>query len=453
MQLRAKLTLLYLALTAILMLIAFILIFYISKKGQSENFRDQLSRRASTSANLLLNVTEVDSTLLKIIDKNRKDIYSFENISIYSPEGHELYTNNDTLHFHSIIPDFKEFMNSLFSNKKNHITIGELEIVGGIHEYEGARFVYVASAVDSEGKLFLIALKRTLIFVYFSILCISGYIGWLYAGKSLKPIRKVMNELDKITATNLNDRLKLSNNNDEISRLIITFNELLERLNQSFNDQKSFISYASHELNNPLASIKTQIDVILLKDRSGQEYIEVLNSVKLDVQRLEDVSKQLLLLSRITSESEPIGIKNIRIDEFLLRIKNDLEAKFPNGKIYFSYNLPENMDDLNLKVNEILLNTVINNLLENGLKYSPNSEVRLTLAVLNGFNLQISNKTDLKKDEVQQIFKPFYRVSKKDHPRGSGIGLAIVQRICEVCNYKITSDLEKDELVITLSLH
>ena len=124
MQIRIKLTLIYLSITGAILFVSFGLIYYFSLKREHEDFRYQLLRKARTSADLLLKVNEVDSSLLKIIDMNKSDLLISENISIYNKDGKELYTNNDSIHFNEMASDFDEIRNGVLNSSRYFGTIG-----------------------------------------------------------------------------------------------------------------------------------------------------------------------------------------------------------------------------------------------------------------------------------------------------------------------------------------
>lgn len=454
MQIRAKLTFTFLFSTALLLGFAFLLIYYFSLQSQRTDFREQLYKKAATTANLLIGVKEVDSTLLKIIDQNKRDIYSFENISIFDEKGKELYTNNDSLHFNQFVPTFRQNLKRLYEDSFIEFYANDIEIVGGILEFKGDKYAFMAGARDASGLLFLKSLKRTLIYVYLSILCITSFVGWIYAGRALKPINRLINEMNKISASNLSERLKSPGNKDEIARLINTFNGLLARLQQSFNDQRSFISYASHELKNPLASINTQIDVTLLNVRNSDEYMSTLQFIKEDIHRLKEITDQLLLLSKITTESEQSNQQDIRVDELVIEIKNHLQLKYPEAKINLIFTLPESERKLIIQGNKVLVRSAIDNLVENGIKYSTDNTVNIELSADQAPVVEISNVSDaLDQDELTRIFEPFYRSRSSRSQKGYGLGLAIVKRISETNNYHLSAQLTGNTVRFTLKLN
>ena len=95
--------------------------------------------------------------------------------------------------------------------------------------------------------------------------------GWFFARQSLKPVERIVSEVEKILPSNLNNRLPLINQKDELSHLVITFNKLLGRIEEAFQLQKSFISNVSHEIKNPIAAIDAQIQLAKTKFKENPE--------------------------------------------------------------------------------------------------------------------------------------------------------------------------------------
>ena len=453
MQIRTKITLTFIFTSGFLLFLAFVSIYFLCSKMQRNDFREQLYKKASTTANLLISVDEVDSTLLKIIDQNKRDIYSLENISIYAENGVELYTNNDTIHFSEVSPNFNKKLKRLFSEGNLSFSKNDVEYVGGIHFFHGKRFAFVAGAKNKDGLLFLDRLLKTLTYVYFSILCITGFAGWIYAGHTLRPIKELMDEMDEISISNLHTRLNSIENGDEISRLINTYNKLLARLQLAFEDQKSFISYASHELNNPLTSIHAQIDVSLIKTRSADEYELLLKQLKQDVIRLQDLTAQLLFLSKVTSESKNGNQQTFRIDELILNLKKQIKNKYLQCSVHVDFDLPEDHSKLCVVGNYEIISSALYNLIENGIKYSPNQTVIVKLSSTDLILIQIENFTvSMIESDLEKIFDPFYRMEKSRGQNGYGLGLSIVKKIATVNNYLLDVSLKEEKITFVFGL-
>jgi len=108
----------------------------------------------------------------------------------------------------------------------------------------------------------------------------------------------VISQVDKITASNLNRRVKAGNGRDEIAQLALIFNQMLARLEEAFAVQKSFVAHASHEIRTPLTAITGQIEVTLFQERTSQEYRQVLGSLLEDVRSITRLANGLLELTQ-----------------------------------------------------------------------------------------------------------------------------------------------------------
>jgi len=185
MQIRAKLTIQFFLITATLLLSALLAIYFFSAKIQNDEFYTTLEVRANTTADLLIRVEQVDSTLLKLIDLNKKDVLDYENISVYDTDHKEIYTNNDTIHFSKILPDLNAFLDDVNMHGEKKTEIGEINIIGVPYFNKNKKFVVVACAVDSYGLHNLYNLRRILTFVFIFVLAIISITGWFFLAAPL----------------------------------------------------------------------------------------------------------------------------------------------------------------------------------------------------------------------------------------------------------------------------
>ena len=441
MQIRTRITLYFIVLTAFLLLFSFFLIYSVSLKEMKRDFQAQLKNKAITTADLLLKVSAIDSLLLKLIDKNKKDVYDFENISIYDENKKEIYTNNDMIHFENNFKNLDSVFAQIKSNNEFNAEITPTIIVGQNYKYKGNNYFLLASAHDTIGTKNLNQLRDNLIYIYICILSFIGIIGWMFSRQILKPINNIIDQVNYLKLKKLNTRLTVKNQNDEIGKLTNAFNNMLARIEKTIKLQNSFISNASHEIINPLASITSQIEITLLSDRSDDHYKKTLNFVLQDINRLNQISEQLIKLSKYSDSQEKIGFENLRIDELLWEIKNNYLIKNPESKINFSIgNIPDNEQALIFKVNEVLLKTCFINLLDNGVKFSTNQEINLNLFVNDDLDLVITFENDglgIHESEFENLFNPFFRSRNSKNINGYGIGLAIVKSIVDLHQFEI----------------
>ena len=433
MQIRTKLTLQFTLLVSAIICGSFILIYVLADQYTSHDFHKRLRQKAISSAILLLKVEEVDSTLLKTIDLYKKDNLYRENISIYDDQGFEIYTSNDTIHF--------DTTQSLFTRikKSGDITFSrnEFSAVGILFSDQDKRYTLLAEAIDSDGRTRLMTLRKLLSLLFVVLVAIVGWAGWFYSGRALAPIKKVMNEVERISTVNLSHRLQESKNPDEIGKLVIIFNHLLSRIDNAFTLQKTFVSNVSHELKNPLTKITSQLEVTLFKDRLATEYKETIQSVLEDIKELNHLSNSLLDLASLSQPEVSISTTKVRIDEILWEIRDIVQSINPAYKVNFhTVSMPLNEADLYLQANSHLLKIAIQNLIENACKFSDDNVATVSLFCSpTELEIRIFDKgPGIEPTELQNIFQPFYRSNKTSQVKGHGIGLSLSQRIIDLHN-------------------
>ncbi len=135
-----------------------------------------------------------------------------------------------------------------------------------------------------------------------------------------------------ISSQNLSHRLEAGSGHDELHQLANTFNELLNRLQESFMIQRRFISNASHELSTPLTSISSQLEVTLHKDRDIEEYKQVMLSIREDVKQMQQLTKSLLEIAKTGSQGT-IELVEVRIDEVMFKVMGDVQKISPDYKV------------------------------------------------------------------------------------------------------------------------
>lgn len=424
MQLRSRLTLQFIFAVAPILLLSFLVIYYSSASFRKTDFYERLEKKAVTTCELLTKVDAVDMKLMRLIDSTQKDHLYRENISVYNFQNKEIYTNNDTLQFKvndKLIEDIR-------ANGSMQYTENEFEILGIKYN----NFVVIAGAEDKYGLTKLRNLRNTLFGLFFVIIGITALIGYLYATRALKPISAVISKAEKISASNLNERINESRYNDEIGRLIKTFNNMLERIEESFKIQRVFMAGASHELKNPLTAITSQLEVVQLKDRTSEEYKQTIQSVFEDIKELNKLAVQLIDFGQISYEKNDIAFEPARLDELVSIFVDVFATKNPSYKIIYRIsNLPEDETKLMVTVNRPLLFTTFSNLAENACKFSPDNKVEVLLFADNEtLSLSfIDNGPGIAEEDKKLIFEPFYRSKNSSFTKGYGIGLALVSKI------------------------
>lgn len=431
MNIRTKLTLRFILITAIIMLLASVLIYIFSAEYRREDFYSRLMNKASNTAKLLIEVDEVDAALLMKIEQDNPVSLPNEKIIIFNYRDTILFSTDEK----NTIRIDTALLDRIRLEDEVRLVQGKYEVLGFLFKGQYDRFVVIAAANDIYGFKRLKNLVYILMIVFGISIVIVSVSGWFYAGKALQPIARVVNQVAEISIASLNLRVDEGNEKDEIAKLAQTFNSMLDRLETSFIAQKNFIANASHELRTPLTSITGQLEVTLLNPRSPEEYKAVINSVLEDIKNLNRLSNRLLLLAQATASERERRMTPIRIDELVWQAKDEI-IKHNEGFIV-NIDLDQNLDDenkLSIRGDEQLIRTALTNIIENGCKYSPDKTTDVFIQE-SRFGLTILFKDKgigIPREDVPNIFEPFYRGSNTKNIKGHGIGLSMVKGIIKL---------------------
>lgn len=255
-------------------------------------------------------------------------------------------------------------------------------------------------------------------------------IAYYLAGRVLKPVRKLSQSVKEINESNLYLKLTEPVSKDEIGSLTGSFNGMLERLNESFTNQKNFAANAAHELRTPLSTMKAGIQVLEMDEEPTiEDYKETIDIMKKNTDRLIKIVDDLLILSK----SEQGDLTNtIDLSKILHEIKQELSDKATAMNISINLNECEGT----IEGNETLIYRALFNLIENAVKYNKIGGTVTVYSIRDNSNVKISvmdNGIGISKGAADHIFEPFYRADRYRTRKigGSGLGLAIVKGIVE----------------------
>ncbi len=437
MNIRGKLTLSFLAIVSLIFITASITIYGFSADYRRDSYYTRLISKANNTAKLLFEVDQVDAALLKKLEKDNLASLPKERVEIYNDKNEILFTTDEE----GVLNADTDMLNRIREGNDVRYVSGEFECVGFIFPWKDENYVVSAGAVDVYGIKRLQYLRRNLFIVNAISFLIVFISGWMFSGQALAPIKQVISRVNEISASNLDLRVDEGNGTDEIARLAMTFNQMLDRLENAFKMEKNLIANASHEIRTPLTAITGQLEVNLMKERTNEEYKATFQSLLDDIKNLNSISDKLLMLAQASAGSEKLNFKPIRIDEILWQVKTELHKQRQGYKVNIdlSSGIP---DDKALTVmgNEQLLKTALSNLADNGCKYSPDHQVQINLSSNGADNLNIrfhDNGIGVKGEDIQQLFEPFFRGSNAAQFKGHGIGLSLANRIITLHNGKI----------------
>lgn len=428
MNIRNKLILLFVSIVALILVASSLAVYFFSADYRRDEFYTRLTAKAKAVARLAIEVKEVTHEVLIKIENDNPLNLTMEEVRLYDAHNKVLYASDES----NFIKVDNRLLDEVRDRQEVRFTRGEYECLGYLYTDEFGHFVVIVAAVDIYGIQKLSNLRTILLIVFGAAIFIILLSGYFYVGRMLQPIAKVIREVDDISVTSLHRRVNAGNGKDEMSKLSSTFNNMLERLEQAFTTQKNFIANASHEIRTPLTAILGQLDVSLLKERSAQEYIRVLQSVREDITNLKTVSNRLLLLAQASMEDVEKRFTVLRLDQLLWDSRSELNKLHPDYSI--SIDVDSSIDDesrLTVNGDEQLLKAAIINVLDNGCKYSVNNRVSVLLKSSAGKTvLQFKDHgIGIPEEDLPHLFEPFYRGHNTENYSGNGIGLSLVYRI------------------------
>jgi signal transduction histidine kinase len=403
-------------------------------------FDKRLREKGITSASLLIKVQQIDSALLSVIDRAKRDNLFKENVVILDSLDRMIYVNNELFEL--------EIDTALFSRIRREGEVrlhqGDFHVVG-FRFLDAGNYLVIAGAVNREGLQRLSDLRTLLITLSVVLVVLVSLAGWFYAGRALLPIQRVMSEVEKISPLDLSKRVPETRQLDEIGKLIAIFNSMLSRIEGAFNVQKTFVANVSHELKNPLTKVTSQLEVTLLNDRNNEEYRTTIGSVLEDIKELNQMSNSLLELAQLSRGESSFSMTKVRLDELLWEVRESIEAADGSYEVNVQIgDLPEEESSLYINGNPHLLKTALRNVIENACKFSSGKKALVTLnCKADLLVVSVQDKgPGIEKKDLAHVFEPFFRADATSRTKGYGIGLSLSQRIITLHKGTISIDSE-----------
>lgn len=294
-------------------------------------------------------------------------------------------------------------------------------------------FINVATILLKPHQLLTISI------IGFLFVTIGGGFGayWI-AGISLRPVKKMSHAATLISASTLSTRLSLPGPQDELHTLAATFDAMLDRLEQAFEQQSRFVADAAHELRTPLATLRTNLEVTRRNPHATlSDYQQMFVIVERAVIRLEHLVAALLVLA---TEKQAIKLKAVSPLPLLEEVITDLQ---PTASAHQVTLYLEACTTISLCGDEHLLTLVFRNLIENGIRYNrPGGTVTITITnASKSVHICVADTgVGIAQEDQPHIFERFYRVdrSRSRHRGGAGLGLSIVQHLLSLHNGSVS---------------
>jgi signal transduction histidine kinase len=415
-------------------LLSFILVFggfiyYTFTQYSYQDFHERLHIRAVTTAKIQLEYHREGSYLksfkAEYLEKlaNEKDyIFALDTLKDFSALSKNLNVSSTFLY------DAVKLKESYFNKNGVFFT-------GISYTVEGKNYLVIVSAENYYNTHHVVFLRQLLFGAFIISLLLIFFVSYWFSLKITKPLKEIMGDINKIGTDNLYLRLEGNNQNHELGSLILTFNQMLDRLETSFEAQNNFVSNASHELRTPLTTIIAEADLSLSRKRDTKHYEDSLKVILTEAEKLNTKTQALLFLAQTGFKGKELHFETVRIDELLLECKSTIDKIHPNNHVVLNFSsLPENPESLLITANPQLLLLAISNIISNGIKYSNNQPVTVKVeSVDETIKLTVSDLgIGIPNKELPYIYDPFFRASNTSNFEGYGIGLPLARNIIRI---------------------
>ncbi len=335
---------------------------------------------------------------------------------IYNSNNKIVFNNIEKEGFFNVNNDKKRWRNFVYIDQNNQLKIA-------IFENYKIR------------KNLILEISTTIFFIIFAFLFITIVLIIKITNKELKPIHNLSNKLTTISLSKFEiiDQEKYP---FEIRPLIFSFNQLMLKLQQILENEKRFTNHVAHELSTPLTAIRLQAEILQDNYRKGQ--LISFNNIITAVDRTDHLINQILILSRIESEIDKRNFEYCDIDNLLNETIDEFENNLKNRKFTLQKEFDFSLIKTPIKINKTYFKIMINNILDNAIKYGLD-ENPIKFFVNNNkkyLSIKIINKSEyIKSEDQNKIFTKFFRANKSyqtKHVKGCGLGLNIVKQIVKI---------------------
>ncbi|OJV12850.1 MAG: two-component sensor histidine kinase [Dyadobacter sp. 50-39] len=297
---------------------------------------------------------------------------------------------------------------------------------------DNKKIMVVSSALDTFGMQEMNNLKNLLLIGFFIAMVFVFTLGKLFSNEIFRPIRRIIRNVKGINAHNLHQRLVVDPTDDDVEALSRTFNDMLDRLEVTFEMQNNFVSNASHEFRTPLTVVSGEAELGMSMQGLPEPARESFLNIYREVEKLEHLTNSMLSLAQTGFDGKKEQWEEVRIDELILSVKEAADRIIPENQVAIDFDsLPDDERKLTVNGNLALLKAAFSNIVLNSCKYSDNKPVSIKISADSKYVIvAITDQgIGIPDREIGQIFVPFFRASNTTRYKGYGIGLPLTHNI------------------------
>jgi len=355
--------------------------------------------------------------------------------------GLRLYSNTDS--DLSLIPQpisgLRQGVVQHWNNDKHNYRIFIQQVAG---QNNVLYTVTVAVAIDFHLH-FLKTFRYTLWLMVACGIIVMGVMGWVAVRQGHRPLHRIVEQISQTSANEFNTQLDPSTVPVELTELVLSFNELLQRMAEAFNRLSNFSADIAHELRTPITNLTTQTQVALSQSRDTHEYQEILYSNMEEYKRMAQMIGDMLFLAKADNTQHPPNTEKIELKSEIHNLFDYYGAWAEECRISLVLS-----GDAHVQADRLMLRRALSNLLSNAIRYTaPENRVDVKLSdTENEVIIIVQNPGNpIPEEHLEKIFDRFYRTdpSRQRSGEGAGLGLAIVKSIVEAHSGTIVAASDK----------
>ena len=267
-----------------------------------------------------------------------------------------------------------------------------------------------------------------LLFLIPILLLVFIYLASKMLDKILSPINRLINATKDISVTKFTKSIKIPKEDDEIKELVISFNAMIERLQEGIERLDRFNSDVSHELKTPLTVIQGEVELALRKTREPLEYENSLSTIATQSKQIELIVKQLLLLTKYTKENVKDSFEECLLDSLLIGVIDKFQKQLHEKNLQLEI---QKIEPIAMQANPVLIESIFSNIIDNAIKYTPKDK-KISLLLYRDSKIHFVVKDEgigIDKEHLVKITERFYRIDSSRNKKvdGFGLGLSIVK--------------------------
>jgi heavy metal sensor kinase len=279
------------------------------------------------------------------------------------------------------------------------------------------------------------------------ILVTAVGVGWFLSAHALKPFEEVAKTAEQITSEKLNTQIVGARREVEVQRLVQSFNSMVARLSQSFEQMRKFNANVAHELRTPLAILQGENEIALRSDSIPEDIRSVLISNLEELERLTRIVNDILTLSEAEAGAQVLEKRPVNLKPLISDLADQMQILAMERSIRIEV---EDLPDAVVEADDLWLRRAVLNLLDNAIKYSRDGEIIRVSMTSEGAKARVSIRDDgigISAQDLPHIFDRLFRTdpARSRNNGGAGLGLALVKWVVEAHNGRVTVSSEPDQ--------